>query len=82
LKKAKNSSNKEVTAEVEGPTLLEGALVAPSPPNRALKKGKEAPSVVASPSSTPEGHVSVVTFFSFLLTMVLIQAAPEPTFGC
>jgi hypothetical protein len=49
--------------EVEGPTLPEGVPVDPSPPKRAQKKRKEAPSIAASPSSNPEGHVSAVAFF-------------------
>jgi hypothetical protein len=71
---------KEKTAEVEGPTLPEWALVAPPPP-KMQRKRKGAPSITASPSSTLEGHVSAVAFF-FLLTMVLTRVAPDPTFGC
>jgi hypothetical protein len=80
LKKAKTGSKKEVTAEVEGRTLPEGAPVAPPPP-KMQRKRKEAPSIASSPHSTPGGHVSVVAFF-FLFTMVLTRVAPEPTFGC
>ncbi|KAM0855257.1 hypothetical protein ACQ4PT_049891 [Festuca glaucescens] len=56
FKKAKTGSEKELTAEAEGPTLPEGAPVAPPPPKRTQKKRKEAPSTAASPPSAPEGH--------------------------
>jgi hypothetical protein len=80
-KKARVSSEKTVTAEVEEPVLPEETSVVTPPPKKALEKRKESASATAHATSAPEGHVSVVVVV-FLFTTVLTRVALEPTIGC